>query len=127
MLTTQFVEIKLVYAMAHALRHDPAKYGLEPDAEGWVAFDDLIIAIRNERRDGNIEHDDIVDPLAAMESDRFEIAGAKIRAVYGHSIIATTHFFLRSIISTCIYWMEIWYRAQARSRTRRTASEACMR
>ena len=88
MLTTQTVEMKLVHTMAHALRHDPAKYGLKPDAEGWVSFDDLIIAIRYERRDSmNIERDDIVDMLAAMESDRFEIAGAKIRAVYGHSIV----------------------------------------
>src|SRR5271165_2097918 len=80
--------IKLVHTMAHALRHDPAKYGLEPDAEGWVSFDDLVIAIRYERRDWmNIERDDIVGTLAAMESDRFEITGAKIRAVYGHSIV----------------------------------------
>ena len=88
MLTTQTVEMKLVHTMAHALRHDPAKYGLEPDAEGWVSFDDLVIAIRYERRDWmNIERDDIVGTLAAMESDRFEITGTKIRAVYGHSIV----------------------------------------
>src|SRR5438477_363012 len=79
--------MKLVHTMAHALRHDPAKYGLKPDAEGWVSFDDLIIAIRYERREWmNLDHDKIVVLLAAMESDRFEIAGPKIRAVYGHSI-----------------------------------------
>jgi len=88
MTTTQSVEMKLIHTMAHALRHDPTKYGLEPDPEGWVSFDDLVTAIRYERRDSlNIERDDIVELLAAMESDRFEIAGAKIRAVYGHSIV----------------------------------------
>lgn len=87
MTTTQSVELKLIHTMAHALRHDPAKYGLDPDQEGWVSFDDLIIAIRYERRNWiNIERDDIVELLAAMESDRFEIAGPKIRALYGHSI-----------------------------------------
>jgi len=80
--------IKLVHTMAHALRHDPLKYGLDPDAEGWVSFDDLIIAIRYERREFmNIKREDILDILTAMESDRFEIAGTKIRAVYGHSIV----------------------------------------
>jgi putative RNA 2'-phosphotransferase len=34
----------------------------------------------------NLERDDIVDMLAAMESDRFEIRGSGIRGVYGHSI-----------------------------------------
>lgn len=87
MTTTQSVEMKLIHTMAHALRHDPAKYGLDPDQEGWVSFDDLIIAIRYEQRAWmNIERDDIVELLAAMESDRFEINGPKIRAVYGHSI-----------------------------------------
>jgi putative RNA 2'-phosphotransferase len=79
--------IKLVHTMAHALRHDPGKYGLEPDAEGWVSFDDLIIAVRFERNAWlDLTRCDIERVLNAMESDRFEIVGAKIRAVYGHSI-----------------------------------------
>ena len=87
MTTTQPVEMKLIHTMAHALRHDPTKYGLEPDPEGWVSFDDLIISMRYERREWmNIERYNIEELLAAMESDRFEIAGAKIRAAYGHSI-----------------------------------------
>ncbi len=87
MTTTHSVEMKLIHTIAHALRHDPAKYGLEPDSEGWVSFDDLIIAIRYERRDWmNIERDGIMELLAAMESDRFEVVDDKIRAIYGHSI-----------------------------------------
>jgi putative RNA 2'-phosphotransferase len=73
--------------MAHALRHGPEKYGLEPDPEGWVSFDDLIIALRFERSDWlDLTRRDIECLLKTMESDRFEIDGAKIRAVYGHSI-----------------------------------------
>jgi putative RNA 2'-phosphotransferase len=87
MLTLQPVEMKLIHIMAHALRHDPAKYGLEPDPEGWVSFDDLIIAIRFERNDWlDVTQRDIERLLNAMEPDRFEIIGPKIRAVYGHSI-----------------------------------------
>ena len=79
--------IKLVHTMAHSLRHDPGKYGLEPDAEGWVSFDDLIIAVRFERHAWlDLTRCDIERLLSAMETDRFEIDGAKIRAVYGHSI-----------------------------------------
>ncbi len=79
--------IKLIYTMAHALRYDPGKYGLEPDAEGWVSFDDLIIAVRFERNAWvDLTRCDIEQLLNAMESDRFEIVGTRIRAVYGHSI-----------------------------------------
>ena len=88
MLAIQTVEMKLIHTMAHALRHDPAKYGLEPDPEGWVLLDDLIIAIRFERLDCfNLQRTDVEQLLQKMESDRFEVAGAKIRAVYGHSIV----------------------------------------
>jgi putative RNA 2'-phosphotransferase len=87
MMTKQPVETKLIHTIAHALRHDPTKHGLEPDPEGWVSFDDLIIAIRFERREWmNYESEDIAKALAAMNSDRFEIQGARIRAAYGHSI-----------------------------------------
>ena len=88
MLTLPTVEMKLIHTMAHALRHDPEKYGLEPDSEGWVLIDDLIIAIRFERLDClNLQRRDVEQLLKKLESDRFEVAGAKIRAVYGHSIV----------------------------------------
>ena len=70
MLTLQPVEMKLIHTMAHALRHDPAKYGLEPDPEGWVSFDDLIIAIRFERNDWlDLTRCHVKRLLNAMESE----------------------------------------------------------
>ena len=42
---------KLVSTLAFALRHDPARFGLDIDDEGWTNLEDLVIAIRFDRYD----------------------------------------------------------------------------
>jgi putative RNA 2'-phosphotransferase len=71
--------------MAFALRHDPAHFDLELDDEGWTDFEDLIIAIRFERREWAWLDESIV-MAAIADMDRFEVRDGRIRAVYGHSI-----------------------------------------
>jgi len=76
---------RLVSTMAFALRHDPARFDLELDDEGWTSFEDLIIAIRFARAEwGLLDEPMIRAAVAGM--DRFEIRDGRIRAVYGHSI-----------------------------------------
>jgi putative RNA 2'-phosphotransferase len=75
---------RLVSIMALALRHDPARFGLELDEEGWTSFEDLIIAIRFEHHEWSHLNLSVVDSLIAG-MDRFEIRDGRIRAAYGHS------------------------------------------
>ena len=83
--TLDFDHGRLVSTMAFALRHDPAKFSLELDEEGWTSFEDLIIAIRFEHYDwAFIDESFLKATIAGM--DRFEIHDGRIRAVYGHSI-----------------------------------------
>jgi putative RNA 2'-phosphotransferase len=78
---------RLSKTIAHALRHDPERYGLELDAEGWTPVEDLLVALRPRRRAWqNLSEDDLVTMLAQSHKKRYEIQDGKIRAYYGHSV-----------------------------------------
>lgn len=77
---------RLSKTISHALRHRPQDYGLVLDAEGWVAVDDLLAALR--RRFGarrTVSLAEIEQIMAESEKQRFELRDGKIRAFYGHS------------------------------------------
>lgn len=80
-----FDQGRLISTIAYALRHDPARFGLDLDEEGWTSLEDLIIAIRFERYDWAFLDESLIRTVIA-EMDRFEIRDGRIRAVYGHSI-----------------------------------------
>ena len=65
--------------MSHALRHEPWLYELELDEEGWTPVADLLsaLAVSRERLE-NVVRDN--------PKQRFELAGDRIRARYGHSV-----------------------------------------
>ena len=70
--------------VSYALRHKPEEYSLKLDAEGWTDADALVSAI-NAKSHRNITLADIEHIIETSEKKRFEIAGSKIRACYGHS------------------------------------------
>lgn len=69
-----FNDKKLVYA----LRHNPTKFGLNPDNQGWVDLQVFLDAM-------GISKTDLDYVIANMNKKRLEIQGNKIRAAYGHS------------------------------------------
>lgn len=74
-------------AIAHALRHDPAAYGLRLDAEGWAPLDALVEALRRVTPAwAALDRDDLARMMAAATKQRYEVAGDRIRAAYGHSV-----------------------------------------
>lgn len=73
--------------ISHALRHEPARYGLTLDADGWVALDALIAAlVRLDAGWQGLALADFEAMIAASAKKRHEIAGGRIRAIYGHSV-----------------------------------------
>ena len=38
---------ELSRVLSHALRHDPGRYGLELDPEGWVGLGEVVAALRS--------------------------------------------------------------------------------
>lgn len=78
--------VRLSKAMSRALRHDPAEYGLSPDAAGWVAVEALVAGLRRHRRWSAVTAADVATVVGAPGKRRFEISRGRIRAGYGHSL-----------------------------------------
>jgi putative RNA 2'-phosphotransferase len=76
---------RLVRILAFVLRHEPARFGLDLDDEGWTNLEDLVIAIRFDRYDWALV-DEAALRTAIEGMDRFQIRDGRIRATYGHSI-----------------------------------------
>lgn len=78
--------VRLSKTMSHALRHKPTQYGLTLDADGWVAVEDLLSALRQHRSAwAFLQEKDLEDVIAYSEKQRFEMRDGNIRAFYGHS------------------------------------------
>lgn len=78
---------RLIATVARALRHAPDDYLLELSPEGWAPIDDLLLALRLDRpRWRGLTWEDVEAAIRQGEPGRFEVAGGRIRAAYGHSI-----------------------------------------
>lgn len=69
--------------LSYVLRHDPAKYGLQPDKYGFVSITEVLRVLRKRFR--NFREGELFDLIPNDPKGRFEVAGRKIRATYGHS------------------------------------------
>jgi putative RNA 2'-phosphotransferase len=77
---------KLSKFLSLVLRHQPEKIGIQLDAAGWVAVDELLATCR---RNGVTLTREQLDALVATSDKRrfaFDETGTKIRANQGHSV-----------------------------------------
>ena len=70
--------------MAYVLRHNPARYGLQPDRHGYVDLEEFLRIAKHRYPD--LAPDELRELIAASGTARFEVAGGQVRARYGHSI-----------------------------------------
>ncbi len=71
--------------MSYVLRHNPERYGLQPDRYGYVNLEEFLhIAVR---RYPDLGPDRLRALIEVSGASRFEIAGGQVRARYGHSIL----------------------------------------
>lgn len=64
--------------LTYALRHNPEKFGLKLDEEGWVDLQTFLNAM-------NISKEELDNIVANQDKKRLEIKDDKIRVAYGHS------------------------------------------
>ena len=81
------LRIKVSRYVSYLLRHNPED--LEMDDEGFVELDQLVSKIR--RRFPTVDRKLLIEIVELSERRRFEIAGDKIRASYGHTIDVHVH------------------------------------
>lgn len=79
--------LELSKEISYALRHAPWEYELEMDEEGFVPLKQLLSALdETGHYQRNVTVEDICHLMEVSDKKRYEIAGDKIRALYGHSI-----------------------------------------
>ncbi len=84
--------VLLSRTVAHALRHRPWLYELELDDDGWTAVEPLLDVLRRCRRAWTrLNEGDLRRMIAGSQKRSFEMAGGRIRALYGHSVPGSFH------------------------------------
>ena len=78
--------IGLSKGISYALRHAPWEYELEMNEGGWVPVEQLLDALHRTEKWSNICEADLNEMIEKSEKKRYELAGGKIRAFYGHSM-----------------------------------------
>ena len=77
----------LTRCLAFLLRHGAAKYRVELDPEGWASLDAVARALRRlHPRFRALPMGGLAAAMPSQSSERFEVHGGRIRALYGHSV-----------------------------------------
>jgi putative RNA 2'-phosphotransferase len=80
--------IKLSKFLALILRHQPERFALELDAEGWASLSEVMEILRglpNFRWANRSDVMEVVEEGTGDGKKRFEVEEGRIRALYGHS------------------------------------------
>ena len=70
--------------MAYVLRHNPDRYGLQTDQHGYVDVEEFMKIAQ--RRYPDLDMSRLKQLITSSGATRFELAGDRVRARYGHSI-----------------------------------------
>ncbi len=87
--------VKLSKFLALILRHQPERFALELDGEGWASLTEvmeILHGLPNFRGTTRADVISVVDEGSDDGSRRFEVEGSRIRARYGHSVAQPIHY-----------------------------------
>ena len=77
---------KLSREISYILRHNPLKYNLTLDKEGWADINDLLQKLNARSEWNGLSKKDLEKMIASSDKKRHEIQSDKIRSFYGHSL-----------------------------------------
>ncbi len=76
--------VKLSKFLSYVLRHAPDRYELELDENGYAPLEKVLNVLKG--RFKYFKKEDLFELVKDDKKGRFEIAGKRIRATYGHSV-----------------------------------------
>lgn len=77
---------QLSKTISYILRHAPWEYELELDDDGWVSIEELLAALRLDKKEwSDLSETDLMELTRDSSKQRHDIKDGKIRALYGHS------------------------------------------
>ncbi len=77
---------KISKRLSYILRHEPQRYKVTLDKEGWADIDYLLNSLHNFKDLTDLKKEDLLDLILNQEKVRFVIKKNKIKATYGHTI-----------------------------------------
>lgn len=72
--------------MAYVLRHNPERFGLQPDRHGYVDLEAFMQIVQHRYPDQSSQR--LRELVSSSSPGRFEVTGRQLRARYGHTIQA---------------------------------------
>jgi putative RNA 2'-phosphotransferase len=72
--------------LTYVLRHNPNRYNLSLDEEGWIDIDNLLFSLGKYGNTIEIKKEELYELIANQQKYRLEIKDDRIRALYGYSI-----------------------------------------
>ncbi|MBX9625486.1 MAG: RNA 2'-phosphotransferase [Gemmataceae bacterium] len=86
-MTEQIEPQRIVRVLAFALRHQPLRFGVALDDEGFAGLDDLVVGIRFSHYDwATLDRHQVEAAVRGTDPGRFEVRDGLVRARYGHSV-----------------------------------------
>jgi putative RNA 2'-phosphotransferase len=83
-MTENDFRIRLSKFLSFILRHDPSKYNLKLDKNGYAQVKDVLSVLKD--RFSQFKEAELFSVIESDSKGRFELKDDKIRATYGHSI-----------------------------------------
>jgi putative RNA 2'-phosphotransferase len=78
--------VKLSKLLSLILRHEPGRFGITLDPEGYASLEDVLVALRTRYADARETDILAVVNTVEPEKQRFSVSDGEIRANYGHSL-----------------------------------------
>ena len=77
---------RMLRTLSYALRHEPWKFGIDLNEEGFTSLDALVQSLCKRRKEyRETAPETLMQAISALDSERFEVCDRLIRARYGHS------------------------------------------
>ncbi|MFX1391113.1 MAG: RNA 2'-phosphotransferase [Promethearchaeota archaeon] len=77
--------VKVSKFLSYILRHNPEKFGIVLDSEGFADLYSILGVLNEKYKDLGITKETLEELIRQSDKKRFEIITDKIRAYYGHS------------------------------------------